>query len=169
MQLFLDQLGTTPAYLVDARFNSVARNRAHCVVFGIHEGESERDRNMIWRVFTFRGVKDADWWAFARLCLAQFRAEYGRFIGDPWWAKQIAELSAVSPEFRDLWARPDVLNVLEGRKSIDHPLVGELVFDFLWLQVVNSPDLRLFVYTPHSKETVDKIVQLLALESGAQD
>ena len=165
LQLFLDQLGTTPACVVDARLNSVARNQAHCAVFGNYDGQSERDRNIIWRVFTQPGPKGPHWEEFARLCLAQFRAEYGRFIEDPWWAKQIAELSEVSPEFRELWARPDVLNVLEGRKSVDHPRVGELAFEFLWLQTVNSPDLRLFVYTPRSKETADKIAQLLALES----
>lgn len=161
LQLFLDQLGTTPACVVDARLNSVARNQAHCAVFGVHKGQSERDRNIIWRIFTQPGPKGE----FARLCLAQFRAEYGRFIGDPWWTKQIAELSEISPEFRELWARPDVLNALEGRKSMDHPSLGELAFEFLWLQEVNSPDLRIFVYTPRSKETADKIAQLLALES----
>ena len=165
LQLFVDQLGTTPACVVDARLNSVARNRAHCVVFGISDGQSERDHNIIWRVFTYPGPRDADWEEFARLCLAQFRADYARFAEDPWWAKQIAELSEASPAFRDLWARPDVLTVLEGRKSIEHPRVGELAFEFLWLQVVNSPELRLFVYTPRSKETADKIAQLLALES----
>jgi len=165
LQLFLDQLGTTPACVVDARLNSVARNRAHCAVFGIYDGQSERDRNIIWRVFTQPGPKGPHWEEFARLCLAQFRAEYGRLVEDPWWAKQIAELSEASPEFRELWARPDVLNVLEGRKSVDHPRVGELAFEFLWLQMVTSPDLRLLVYTPRSKETADKIAQLLALES----
>jgi transcriptional regulator with XRE-family HTH domain len=165
VQLFLDQLGTTPACVVDARLNAVARNRALCAVFGIYDGQSERDRNIIWRVFTQPGPKGPHWEEFARLCLAQFRAEYGRFVEDPWWAKQIAELSEASPEFRELWARPDVLNVLEGRKSVDHPRVGELAFEFLWLQMVTSPDLRLLVYTPRSKETADKIAQLLALES----
>jgi transcriptional regulator with XRE-family HTH domain len=164
LQLFLEQLGTTPACVVDARLNSVARNRAHRVVFGDYEGQSERDRNLIWRIFTQPGPKGPHWEEFARHFLAQFRAEYGRFVEDPWWAKQIAELSEASPEFRELWARPDVLNMLEGRKSIDHPQVGELAFEFLWLQEVNSPDLRLFVYTPRSKETADKIAQLLALE-----
>ena len=164
LQLFLDQLGTTPACAVDARLNSVARNQAHRAVFGAFEGQSERDRNIIWRVFTQPRPKGPHSEEFARMCLAQFRAEYGRFIGDPWWTKQIAELSEASPEFRDLWARPDVLNALEGRKSIDHPRVGELAFEFLWLQPVNLPDLRLFVYTPRSKETADKIAQLLALE-----
>jgi len=165
LQLFLDQLGTTPACVVDARLNAVARNQAHGAVFGIYDGRSERDHNIIWRVFTYPGPRDAHWEEFARLCLAQFRAEYGRFVEDPWWAKQIAELSEVSPAFRELWARPDVLNVLEGRKSIYHPHVGELAFEFLWLKTINSPDLRLFVYTPRSKETADKIAQLLALES----
>jgi transcriptional regulator with XRE-family HTH domain len=165
VQLFLAQLGTTPACVVDARLNAVARNRALCAVFGIYDGQSERDRNIIWRVFTQPGPKGPHWEEFARLCLAQFRAEYGRFVEDPWWAKQIAELSEASPEFRELWARPDVLNVLEGRKSVDHPHVGELAFEFLWLQMVTSPDLRLLVYTPRSKETADKIAQLLALES----
>lgn len=169
LQLFLDQLGTTPACAVDARLNSVARNQAHRAVFGIFDGQSERERNIIWRVFTRPGPKGPHWEEFARLCLAQFRAEYGRFVEDPWWAEQIAELSKVSPEFRELWARPDVLNAMEGRKSIDHPLVGELAFEFLWLQEVNSPDLRLFVYTPRSKETADKIAQLLALESEGSD
>ena len=165
LQLFLDQLGTTPVCVVDARLNSVARNRAHRAVFGAFEGQSERDRNLIWRIFTQPGPKGPHWEEFARHFLAQFRAEYGRFVEDPWWAEQILELSEASPEFRELWARPDVLTVLEGRKSLDHPHVGELAFEFLWLQEVNSPDLRLFVYTPRSKETADKIAQLLALES----
>ncbi|MEP7284404.1 MAG: helix-turn-helix transcriptional regulator [Chloroflexota bacterium] len=169
LQLFLDQLGTIPVGVVDARFNSIARNRAHCAVFGLYEWQSERDRNIIWRIFTQPGPKDPHWEDLARLCLAQFHAEYGRFVEDPWWAKQIAELSEISPEFRDLWARPDVLNVLDGRKSVDHPRVGELDFEFLLLQRVNFPDLRLLVYTPRSKETADKIAQLLALESDEQD
>ena len=57
VQLFLDQSGTTPACVVDARFNAIARNRAHCAVFGSFEGQSERDRNIIWRVFTQPGPK----------------------------------------------------------------------------------------------------------------
>jgi transcriptional regulator with XRE-family HTH domain len=166
LQLFLDQLGTTPACVVDARLNVVARNRAHEAVFGTHDGQSERNRNIIWRIFTQPGPKSPHWEAFVRMILAQFRAEYGRFVEDPWWAKQIADLSEISPEFRDLWARPDVFNALEGHKSFDHPRVGELAFEFLWLLAVNSPDLRIFVYTPRSKETAEKIARLMALESA---
>ena len=166
VQQFLNQLGTTPACAVDARTNVVAWNAAHCVVFGDYTVlPSERERNLIWRLFTSPWSRqiNEEWEELARVYLAQFRAGYARFINDPWWAKQIAELNEISPEFRELWARHDVLNVSEGRKTFHHPLAGELVFDFLWLQTVDSPDLRLLIHTPQSSSgTAEKIEQLLA-------
>ena len=162
LQQFLNQLGTTPACLVNARLNVVSWNAAFCAVFGGFETKSERERNLIWRLFTSPGFKNAEWEELARLYLAQFRAEYGRFIKDPWWATQIAELSRISPEFRELWARHDVLNGLEGRKSIHHSLVGELTLDFFLLQAVDSCDLRLLIYSPRSNSgTAEKIERLM--------
>src|SRR5436190_23024213 len=40
LQQFLNQLETTPACVVDSRLNVVARNKAHCVVFGYYAGPS---------------------------------------------------------------------------------------------------------------------------------
>ncbi len=166
-QQFLTQLGTIPACVVDPRLNVVAWNAAFRVVFGDFATLSERERNLIWRLFTARAQQaNEEWEELARVYLAQFRAEYGRFINDPWWATQIAELSRISPEFRELWARHDVLNVSEGRKTMHHPLVGELTFDFLWFQTVDSGDLRLLIHTPRSHSgTAEKIERLLACES----
>ncbi len=162
LQQFLNQLGTTPACVLDARLNVVAWNAALSSVFGSLETNSERERNLIWRLFTLPGFKNAEWEELARLYLAQFRAEYARFIEDPWWATQIAELSRSSSEFRQLWARHDVLNVIEGHKSMHHPLVGELVFEFLLLQAVDSSGFRVLMYMPQSNsDTADKIERLL--------
>ena len=162
LQQFLNQLGTTPACVVNARLNVVAWNAAFCAVFGEFETKSERERNLIWRLFTSPGFKNAEWEELARLYLAQFRAEYGRFIEDPWWATQIAELNHFSSEFRELWTRHDVLNVIEGHKSMHHPLTGELAFEFLLLQTVDSSGLRVLMYMPHSNSgTADKIERLL--------
>jgi hypothetical protein len=59
----------------------------------------------------------------------------------------------------------DVLNVPEGQKSMQHPLVGELDFEFLLFQTVASSDLRLLIHTPRSNSgTADKIEWLLATE-----
>ncbi len=160
-QHFLDQLGTTPACVVDARLNVVAWNNAFCAVFGDYATTSERERNLIWRLFTSPSSSE-EWEEHARIYLAQFRAEYSRFINDPWWAQQIAELNRISPEFRELWAHHDVLTVPEGQKSKHHPLVGELNFEFLLFQTVDTSDLRLLIHTPRSHSgTADKIERLL--------
>jgi transcriptional regulator with XRE-family HTH domain len=164
LQNFLNHLGTTPACIVDARLNAVAWNKAFCAVFGDCETKSERERNLIWRIFSAPSFNE-HWEEHARLYLAQFRAGYDRFIEDPWWATKIAELHRISPEFRELWARHDVLNLSEGQKSMQHPLVGELSFDFLLFQTVDSSDLRLLLHTPRSHSgTADKIERLLATE-----
>jgi hypothetical protein len=168
MRQFLNQLGTIPTCAVDPRLNVVAWNAACRVVFGDYTTMSERELNLIWNLFTsplmVRGSEK--WEKIARVFLAQFRAEYGRFINDPWWATQIAELSRISPEFRELWACHDVQSVSEGRKTMHHPLVGELTFDFLWFQTVDSSDLRLLIHTPSSNSgTAEKIERLLALEA----
>lgn len=166
LRQFLDQLGSTPASALDTRLNIVAQNAAHCVVFGDYERvPSGRDRNLIWRLFTRPAAQlmNEEWEDLTRVYLAQFRAEYGRFINDPWWIEQIAELNRISPEFRELWARHDVVNVSEGRKTMHHPVVGKLIFDFLWLRAVDSSDLRLLIHTPSSGSgTAEKIERLLA-------
>lgn len=58
----------------------------------------------------------------------------------------------------------------EGRKTIHHPLIGELSFDFLWFRVVDSQDLRLLIHTPRSNsETAEKIKRLLACEAASNE
>ena len=168
LQQFLDQLGAIPASIVDVRTNVVAWNAAYRVTFGDFSALPECERNLIWRIFMLPGARKVNehWREMAQVLLAQFRASYGRFINDPWWAEQIAKLSEASPEFRELWALHDVLNRSEGQKTIRHPLVGELEFDILWLQTVDSGDLRLLIHTPHvNSGTAEKIARLLALDS----
>jgi transcriptional regulator with XRE-family HTH domain len=167
LQQFLQQLGTTPACVVDARLNVLEGNTAFCTVFGDFAMLSERERNMIWRLFASPLLRkeSEEWEKLARVFLAQFRASYARFINDPWWSTQIAELTRISPAFRQFWARHDVLNRPEGCKSIHHPLVGELTLDFFLLQMVDTCDLRLLIYSPRSHSgTAEKIERLLAFE-----
>jgi transcriptional regulator with XRE-family HTH domain len=165
LQQFLEHLGTSPACVVDPRLTVVAWNSAFRVVFGDFATRSERERNLIWTFFTSPVPQHLNegWEELARVFLAQFRAGYGRFISDPWWASQIAELSRISPQFRELWARHDVINMSEGRKTMHHARAGILTFDFLWLQAADSSDLRLLIHTPRpTTGTAEKIERLLA-------
>ena len=112
---------------------------------------------------------NAEWEVLAQMYLAHFRAEYGRFINDPWWTNMIADLSQASPYFQELWARHEVLNVSEGRKTMHHSRGGELTFDFLWLRTVDADGLRLLIHTPHNIETVERIERLMAGGAAADD
>ncbi|MGJ3197710.1 helix-turn-helix transcriptional regulator [Peribacillus frigoritolerans] len=162
---FLNQLGTNPGCAIDPRMNVVAWNKAFCVVYGDYEKMTERERNLIWSTFTssyFKEIKGEQWEEHALRFLAQFRAAYGRFIDDPWWTEQINELNRVSPEFRELWGRHDVLNTPEGRKLINHPIIGELGFEHISFQVIDSPDLQVLINIPIEEyNTSRKISQLL--------
>lgn len=166
LQGFIDHLGTTPACIVNARLDVVAQNAAHCATFGFYEALTERERNLIWRLFTMPMAQEINegWENLARVYLAQFRAGYARFINDPWWAQRIAELSAASPKFRELWPRHDVINLAEGHKRMQHPTVGTLDFNWLWLQTVDAGDLRVLIHTPCDPETTEKVARLMAGE-----
>ena len=169
LQDFLNQLGTTPASIIDHRLNIVAWNKALEIAFDIAptaETASERDLNLIWRIFSYPN-KSKGWEKHASMLIALFRAGYARFIDDPWWSEQIAELSQVYPEFRELWARHDVLGALEGRKMLHHPVAGDLTLEYLLLNVADSPDLRFLIYTPTS-DTAEKIRQLMEQEITEQ-
>ena len=161
---FLHQLGNIPACIVDSRLTALTWNDAFCAVFGDYAILSERERNIIWRMFAYSGSKQFSLKqeALARQFLAQFRSAYGRFIHDPWWAELIAELSQRNPNFQKLWASQDVTNMTEGSKSFCHPVAGELSFDFTCFPMLDAGDLRLLVYVPqiHS-DTTEKIEQLL--------
>lgn len=170
LQHFLDHLGTSPACAVDLRLNIVAHNAAHCALFGDHSNATEHERNLIWRLFTPAAQHiNAEWLRIARVFVAQFRAGYGRFINDPWWAEQIAELSAINPEFQRLWALHDVFNLSEGGKTMHHPVAGTLVFDTLWLQTADCTDVRLLIHTPRvGTGTAEKIEQILVTQKTAR-
>jgi transcriptional regulator with XRE-family HTH domain len=166
---FLDQLGTSPTCVLDARLNILGQNTVHRVLFGDYSLLPERERNLLWRIFTPAAQQANEHWEqIARRTMAHFRAEYGRFINDPWWTNQIAELSSASPEFREMWEHHDIQSAREGEKTLDHPLVGELTFDILWLQTIDSGDLRLLVHMPRmGTNTAEKIERLLALQAEA--
>ncbi|MCB9459224.1 MAG: helix-turn-helix domain-containing protein [Anaerolineaceae bacterium] len=161
---FLDQQGTAPACALDVRSNVLAWNAAYGAVFGDYSKLPARERNLFWRIFTnpHSRVANEHWDELAMGFLAQFRARYGRYINDPWWAQQVADLSAASPEFRELWERHDVGNLSEGQKKIRHQIAGDLCFDTLWLQTIETDALQLLIHVPHDQETAHKIERLLS-------
>lgn len=94
--------------------------------------------------------------------LAQFRVNYSRFVGDPWFIELINNLEVASPEFRLWWTEHDILGRTDGRKEINHPLVGRLILNYVIFKVADSPNLEVVMYLPLPKsDTTLKLQQLL--------
>lgn len=167
----LDAQGDNPAYLVDARLNLLAWNRAAISVFGFAEdlaAAPEQERNLLWLIFT----DDARMWLVdrerhAKLLVAQFRDASRHLVNDPWYGRFVERLQQRSQEFADWWSRHDVERVQETQKVIEHPAVGRLTLRQTVLQVVDdSRALYLILYTPAPDTDTAEKLQKLAIEAG---
>ncbi|MEC0226413.1 helix-turn-helix transcriptional regulator [Paenibacillus alba] len=166
LQNFLDLQGTSPAYVTDQRLNIVAWNKAANLIYGDYGAMSRRERNTVWRTFTSQYVREllqGNWETHARHRLANFRANYGKFAGDPWWLELIGDLNQVSAEFRAWWPQHDVLNGPEGKKMNHHPSAGLLIFDQISFLVTDSPHLTVTINIPaNDNDTIPKLNKLLS-------
>jgi hypothetical protein len=164
LQQFIERQGDNPTFVNNSRWDIVAWNRAACAVFGDYEKMSDRERNSMWRLFctpSGRELMGDHWEKSAKRRLAQFRANYGKYVEDPWWTDMIAALHRESAEFREWWPQHEVLHSPEGRKTVYHPVEGPLYFDHLTFDVVDSVDLQMTVNIPADPETAAKLRRLL--------
>ena len=161
----LDQFPINPAYITGQRWDLLAWNQAACAVFGDFELLPLQERNILWFVFMNENLRQilVDWEAHARLVMAQFRANYSHFVGDPLFVELISSLEVASPEFRLWWMEHDILGRTDGYKEIEHPLVGRLTLSYVVLKVADNPNLEVVVYLPLPESgTSLRLQQLLA-------
>jgi len=165
LQRILDQQGIAPAHITGRRWDILAWNRAAAVVLEDFGAVTALERNAIWRIFTNPAVRGVviDWEDTARGLLAYFRMSYSRNMGDPSFTELIDALTQASPEFRAWWPQHDVLGTPDGRKELNHPIVGRLLFDLTTFQVYDTSDLKLCIYVPVAESgTIEKLRQMLA-------
>ncbi|MFD2331365.1 helix-turn-helix transcriptional regulator [Cohnella sp. GCM10020058] len=151
LRRFLELQAPSPAIATDQRMDVVAWNRPAGLIYGDYGAMPQRERNTVWRTFTSSYVRELlreGWEPHARHRLAQFRAGYARYAGDPWWLAMIEELARVSAEFREWWPTHDVLIGPEGTKRNYHPTAGLLVFEQAAFTVSNAPHLTVIVNMP---------------------
>nr|WP_216853806.1 helix-turn-helix transcriptional regulator [Phytoactinopolyspora halotolerans] len=135
-----------PALLRDRYWNLLAVNDAARTVLGY----GDTDHNCLFTFFTntrYRSVH-VHWASVAPAVVAAFRADAAHFPDDAEFHRVVAELSAVSPEFAELWERHDVAAPVQAVKAVRHPDVGELIFDMTPLVVADRPDWYLELYNP---------------------
>ncbi|GAA2628468.1 helix-turn-helix transcriptional regulator [Actinomadura fulvescens] len=146
LRRLMDSWSPRPALLRDRHWHIIAVNDAARRVFGY--GDS--DHNCLITFFTnarYRAMH-VEWESVAPSVVAAFRADAAHAPDDPEFGRIVDDLSAVSPEFAELWARHDVGPLVQAVKAVRDPEAGELYFDMTALAVVDHPDWYLELYNP---------------------
>jgi transcriptional regulator with XRE-family HTH domain len=143
----LDSMPRIPAYVLDAASNVLAWNRLATHFIGDLSGYE--DRNMI--RWTFLRAPQEVIWAnedfvrFTRATVADLRAAYARYPGDPVIDGLVTEMMALSPRFADMWAAHEVEVRGPMLKHVTHPQAGPLEFECQVLHIGDTGQ-RLITY-----------------------
>jgi transcriptional regulator with XRE-family HTH domain len=164
VQRVLDALDPFPALVRGRRFDVLAWNRATTRFFTDYDKVTGIERNQLWRFFIggYRcEMRDPE--GAARKIVASFRSVAAKYTDDPSFTALIEELRANSSEFNKLWARHDVIDLVDGTKVYDHPLVGEVHLDHMNLLLPGHGDMRMTVYTAVPGSESERKIRELAL------
>ncbi|MUL41396.1 helix-turn-helix domain-containing protein [Streptomonospora sp. PA3] len=170
VQWMVDAMTMAPAFVRDGRLDIVASNALCRALYSpMFDSDTTADRgcaNFPRYFFLDPGSADffADWEEGARATVAVLRAEAGRDPHDRALRELVGELSALSPDFRDMWGSHDVRIRHEGVKELDHPEVGrlELTFRSLNLPLPQRAAHDLVVYTAEPGTPSQDRLELLA-------
>ncbi|MEV4500955.1 helix-turn-helix transcriptional regulator [Streptomyces klenkii] len=147
LQRLIDGWMPYPAHIMDPYWNLVAFNDSARMVIGF--GGKPRP-NCLVDFFTdpaYR-ARAANWEQNAGRVVAQYRAACSERPGDEGFQEIVAELSAMSPEFVELWAQGDVQAGGQLVKEFDHPVAGALYLESTHLRVPARPDLTIVMHNP---------------------
>ena len=105
LQSVLEGFTAGPAFLINARVDTLLSNRLADQIYRLNEEEGPFARNMVWRLFMdpLRRQLYADWKEFAVFGVGVLRGNYASRIGDPEFENLIRELRSNSAEFARIW------------------------------------------------------------------
>jgi len=143
----LDGMPLLPAYVMDFRFDVLARNGAAAALFGEGFGRGTR-RNIVRLLFLDDEARAAqlDWENFAQETVGSVRANLARHRDDPGLLDMISKVRAASPEFAAWWDDQRVRSRTRGTKRYRHESAGDLTLSYDKLTA--GSDQFLFVLTP---------------------
>ncbi|WP_017579083.1 helix-turn-helix transcriptional regulator [Nocardiopsis valliformis] len=167
----LDSLTATPAYVLDAKYDVLAWNTLAAHFIGDMATVDDSERNII--MWMFRRPDDDPQVAerphancMERNSVADLRAAYARYPGDPGINRMLTTLLGTSPRFSRLWEERAVQERRGFHKSVDHPLVGHLEFECQVLHVPET-DQRVMLYCAEPGSPSEEGMRRLAAEHAS--
>jgi transcriptional regulator with XRE-family HTH domain len=164
LQRLLDALEVSPALIRTATWDVIAWNRAAAVVLTDYATLEASQRNILRLIFGNSRIRAAqmDWESVARFVVGSFRADAARAGATSEVSALVDELCATSPEFAALWQDNDVRTHGEGVKTLHHPLLGAVTFEYSAFAVDGRTDLTMVVYNPATDAVAARVRGLLA-------
>jgi transcriptional regulator with XRE-family HTH domain len=165
IRVLLDGMPSTPAYVVDAAYNILAWNDLAVPFLG----DLSSDRNLI--RWSFRRPADDARWSdedvlrFTRSTVADLRASYARYPGDPEIESLVTEMMALSPRFAQMWEAREVQVRGPMMKRVTHPSLGPLEFECQVLHIAETGQ-RLIVYCAAPGSPTAAAFESFSLTSG---
>ena len=160
----LEAMDGVPAYLRNGRLDILAGNALARALFAPIFDSPARPVNAARFTFLDPAALEfyPDWDAVADQNVATLRAEVGRNPYDKALSDLIGELATRGDTFRERWARHEVHRHRAGSKRLNHPLIGELTFNYEAMDLAADEGLCLVVchVAPGSRDA--DALQLLA-------
>ncbi len=160
----LNNIEFSPATILDHRYNVIAWNKASEKLICDYNKIDTSKRNILRIMFTNEEYKKTiiNWESVAQSMLARFRIAYGKFVEDPWIDDLVEKLKKESNEFNLWWTMHNVEMEEEIIKNINHPILGELSFEYTSYMVLSDRNLKLTILTAlPGSDTEKKIKQFL--------
>jgi transcriptional regulator with XRE-family HTH domain len=137
-----------PAYVTGRRWDVLAWNTAAAEIFAFGR-LPEEDRNILVIMLTKPGARrlfGAGWTEVAKRIVAQFRAAYDVWAGEPAFEGLVARVRRESPEFAGWWDAHEIGMSVAGHKLMNTPKTGLQRFDYATFQANDDSALKLAIY-----------------------
>ena len=163
-QLLLDHLTGVPAMVLGRRMEVLAWNPLAAALYTDFAALPPAHRSITWLTFldpTIRAMFQ-NWDEVVRDCVSYLRMDAARYPGDPKLAALVGELSVKDPDFRRWWADHRVRAHEHGRKTLLHPIAGPMTLDYQTMDIRESTDQTLVVYTAEPDSRSAEALRFLA-------
>lgn len=165
LRTLLRSMPTTPAWIVDFRFDVLAHNAAAVALFG---PGFARGTNTAEPLFLDPGARDfqLDWARIAREHVGNLRANLARHPDDPRLTALVGELRQKSSDFATWWDDQTVEERTTGTKRVLHPAAGVMTLHYDVLAVQDGSGQRLSVITPADENAENALRTIMFQPNG---
>ncbi len=152
---------STAIFVLDHAWNVVLRSTPAIAIFGGNP-DPEHKENMLEAFFYDERVHElfSDWEAVSESLTELFRLDFARHARNPNVHALVDRLRTQSPRFAQAWEKHRVRAFPSDVRELRHSVAGTLRLEPTTYAVLESPGLRMLMYTSYDDETRTRVTEL---------